>query len=189
MKKTLLIIGLAILVTSGCNQEFTNEVGETQEGNHAIESEQNADNKYEHADFTLVVPADFQKDTTRIKSEITGTFPSIKFFVVENDKNMTQEELLEWGVEKNKNLCTESEGCPSTISTENIELNGVKGIKHVTQSEGRGIDDNAGYLREYTFAFSKNNKHFRFWTSASDLENPERIEQEFSNIMQTIQLK
>src|SRR3989338_1836764 len=49
--------------------------------------------------------------------------------------------------------------------------------------------DDGGYIREFIYSFFVNGNEFRFWVSATDQEDPDKVAAMFDGIMKTIQFK
>ncbi|MFA6520879.1 MAG: hypothetical protein WCT53_00635 [Candidatus Gracilibacteria bacterium] len=138
---------------------------------------------YNHKMFSLTLPAAFKVGEDMLEAVDEKSFPVIDFFIDEDKTILTKKELVDWENETNKSMCTETESCGKIISQQDINIDGVEGIKFLIQYNGRGIEEKEGYTNEYAYAFINND---RFWASVTDLENPKTAEEQFDEIMQTI---
>ncbi len=206
MKKAHLLALLVFLVAfSGCqyifpsNQTTEPEATTTEKTTTEIAKETTAtvtvteevakeedDYKYKGEYFSLTLPAAFEEADGIIKPSNDSDFPIIVIGMAKDEQQYKMETLLNKEIEWNQNLCTETEACGEFIENENIELDGMKGVKYTKQITGRSIGETEGFLNEYFYVFSTEEGILRVHTSATDLESPEEVEKAFDDIMGTI---
>lgn len=132
--------------------------------------------------FTLELPELFEAKDGIIKPKSGRGFPRIRFDV---SKKIAETDLFSLEKERVKNLCGQTDACGEIIANEDVTVNGVKGIKLTIKYKGRGVGDNQGSIYEYRYSLENNGNIFRFWTDATDNENPENVKSSFEAIMQT----
>lgn len=141
---------------------------------------------YKNNDFSLSMTHPFQIENQVIKPQNKNDFSQITFWIKDREKNFDQDELLQWEKDHIQAMCKDTSSCGTIVSSEKIKINNVEGIKFVVKYDGRRVNDLEGFTNGYYYAFSNNKNHFRFWTSATDLEDYEKIKNEFKKIINTI---
>ncbi len=135
--------------------------------------------------FTLKLPAPYKSDASIIEPRNEKDFPFIVFSAVQEKVEIA--ELLEIEKESFRYLWTQTGPAGEFISSEQVEINNEDALKFTIQYPGRGYDaPSGGFLNEYHYSIPNGENLFRFWTSATDLENPEEISKSFDNIIETI---
>ncbi len=139
---------------------------------------------FKHQKFTLTFPAPILIQEGEIEPKNEGDFPYLRFAVL--DGNYSPEELLANEAEKYRNYCTETDSCPKIIDSEIIQLDGVGGVRIVAESSGRRLDDPEGFIRTYSYIFSEQGDIYDFVTSSNDLKNPDQVQSQFDQIIESI---
>lgn len=141
---------------------------------------------FNHELFTLDLPAPFEVADFLIKPIQEKDFPEIAYDV---SQKTSEDDLLTTEIERQKNLCDQTSTCGEITESEEVTINNVTGIKFTVKYEGRGLDDQSGYILEYKYSLQNGGNLFRFWTSTNDLENPEDVKRAFEEVMGTIATK
>lgn len=172
MKKTLLVSALipALLMAACSFQPATDQ----QTGANYI---------YKHQAFSLTLPTAFTVDEDAIIPENEGAFPVIDYFIDSEKKTLAKKDLIAWEDETNKSMCAETENCGKITGQQDVNIDGIEGIKLLIQYQGRDLEDKKGFTNEYAYAFINN---YRFWATVTDQENPKDAEKKFDEIMKTI---
>jgi hypothetical protein len=181
MNKTIAVMLLtASIFLTGCaaNQEKQTP----QQPAKVIES-----NTFNHDLFSIELPAPYTSKDSVIQPKSEKDFPTIVFS--SSKEKAEAGKLLESEKEWFKSLWSQTGPSGKFISSENVTLDGKNGIKFTVQYQGRSLDDRNGYLNEYYYSILNSGNLFRFWTSASDLENPEEVSKIFDKIIETISFK
>lgn len=86
------------------------------------------------------------------------------------------------------NLCSQTDRCPEFINHAYITLkNGYKSLKYTRSFKGRSLDTEEGFINEFHYSIiSPEGNLYRFWTSATDQENPKEKAALFNSFMETI---
>ncbi len=144
-------------------------------------------NIFEHEQFSIVLPAPYTVDANSIHPKKENAFLPIVFGSSKEEIETTK--LLEFTEEWFKNLCDQTDVCGKIISSETKIIDANNALKFTVQYQGRSLEDRNGYLNEYHYSILKGGNLLQFWTSASDLENPEKISKSFDDIIETILFK
>ena len=149
----------------------------------------NDENIFSNKYFSFVLPGLFIEQNNTIKPKNKNDFSQIIYQINSQNNIMDYNNLIEWENNYLKNMCKETDSCGVINSIEKIEINNIKGIKFFIQYKGRSIDNQEGFINEYYYTFLNNNNYFRIWTSATDLENPEKTKNIFEKIINSIKFK
>jgi len=179
MKKIIpiLIICLAFVIT-GCKQK-TKPVDTIQQEKTQKES------VFNNTHFSFTLPAEHIAESGLVKAKDGKSFNQTVYQITPRDKK-DQAELLKWEKDNIQMLCKDTDACGEIISSENITLDEMEGIKFIIQYKGRAIDDPQGFINEFHYSFSDEENHLRFWSSAADNENLKAAQEQFDQIMSTI---
>ncbi len=182
MKKIIpiLIICLAFVIT-GCKQQ-TKPVDTIQQ------EETQKESVFNNTHFSFTLPAPHIAESGLVKAKDGQSFNQIVYQITPRAKK-DQAQLLQWEKDNIQMLCKDTDACGEIISSENVTLNKLDGIKFTIQYKGRAIDDPEGFVNEFHYSFSDDENHLRFWSSAADTEDTETIEKQFDTIMSSIKFK
>jgi len=176
---TMLVISSILLTGCAGNQEkqMPDQITKINQKN----------NMFENQLFSIILPASYTAENNVIQPKSEKDFPTFVFGF--SKVEFESEKLVEFEKEWFKNLWTQTGPSGKFINTEVLTVDGRNGIKFTIQYPGRGYDDSNGYLNEYHYSILNGKNLFRFWTSASDLENPEKTSSQFDEIIETISFK
>lgn len=139
--------------------------------------------------FSLKLPTPFTVNENNVVSpKNENDFPPFYFKVIENTTLNLQRDVLTKEYDKSSDWCTQTDVCRKVLdrSEEKISINGHDAIKFMKQTAGRNAGDPDGSNSTYTYAILDGNDIIEFWTSVSDLNNPEQINKDFDAIINTI---
>lgn len=137
---------------------------------------------FENKKFSIKMPGKFINMNDLIIPVEKDSFYQIIYRLYSEGKELNQEELLQWERKNIAGACNESKFCGKIISSENVAINGVRGVKFLVQYSEGGVS-------EYHYSFMNANDHLRLWVSANDNEDLEKIEKGFSQIIDTLKFK
>jgi hypothetical protein len=142
---------------------------------------------FDHELFSMELPGQYTLEKTVIRPKNRKDFHQIVFAI--SEKTVEAEKLLEEEENYLDILCSQTDACGKIISSEMITVDNSNGIKFTKQIQGRSLSDTSGYSNEYHYSILNSGNLFRFWTGASDLENPAEVSKKFDEIIETISFK
>lgn len=190
MNKLIVVSAAILLIGGGCSliDNFSAKKVEVKSNIpdvHYLESEL----------FSLETPVMYQETIATdgggggLVATHNPEYPEIIFGIADTKNELSRVELVALEKELISNMCGQTGACGQPDEFQDVSLDGKNGIRFVVRISGRGLGDTDGYIEEYHYSFAVGKKLFKFWASASDLEDPEQREAMFDDIMKTIQFE
>ena len=189
MKKLIMILGLFLLVGGGCSL-----IGNFDKDVSVVDNDTSRIHYLDNELFSLDTPVVYRDVRAMdggggvLMAPYDENYPEILYYV-KAGKVLSDVELLAQEKEQLKNLREQAEGDGEIVENKEVYFSEQKGNRTVIQYPGRSLEDSDGYIREFIYSFIINGNEFRFWTSTTDLENPDGIVTMFDGVMKTIQFK
>lgn len=143
--------------------------------------------RFENDQFTLNLPGPVDKSIPNgIVPQNEEDFERIFFDIEQKPEGQS---ILQVESEKNRALCDETDACPVMANSADVTIDGAEGIKYETNMLGRAQDDPEGETFGFYYALEKDGQYYRFWTTTTDLGNPEQVRQTFDEVLATLTFK
>ena len=189
MKKIAVVLGLFLIAGGGCS--VINNFGVDRVG---VKDYTPSIHYFDSELFSLDTPVVYNEFSSEDGGEGSLIAPDNKgypeiLFYVKTGKVLPNTELLAQEEERLKTLREQVEGDGEIVENKEVYFSGQKGARTVVQYRGRSLEDDGGYIREFIYSFFVNGNEFRFWVSATDQEDPDKVAAMFDGIMKTIQFK
>ncbi len=191
MRLILLLLPLAMLtINAGC---FTKHRHLPSTDNRQAVDHKQDRYKFSNHDFVITLPGDYdrkQAENGLVTPLVPDSFPTFSYYTQDPIEDNSAAGLIDHELTVMRKYCQYTDGCARILYSQVASLGQYEAAKIVKKLQGRTDPGSEGFVQTYSYLLHipKQNYTYRFYTSADDTRDLEKIEFKFDEIMKTIEL-